>query len=134
MRLTNSLKPAHRATSGGGGAKLSLNVCKRLGFTLAEVLITLGIIGVVAAITIPGLVTSYQKIMAVNRLKHTYAILSQAIQLQKAETGMDILEFDTLLEPKEFMKKYINPYLKVIGECTTQAQCYGNRSIIGLDR
>lgn len=31
------------------------------GFTLAEVLITLGIIGVVAAVTIPALVTTYQK-------------------------------------------------------------------------
>lgn len=30
-------------------------------FTLAEVLITLGIIGVVAALTIPGLITNFQK-------------------------------------------------------------------------
>lgn len=33
---------------------------KLTGFTLAEVLITLGIIGVVAAITIPGLITTYK--------------------------------------------------------------------------
>ena len=30
-------------------------------FTLAEVLITLGVIGVVAAMTIPGMITNYQK-------------------------------------------------------------------------
>ncbi len=36
-------------------------VMYRKGFTLAEVLITLGIIGVVAAITIPSLITNYQK-------------------------------------------------------------------------
>lgn len=30
------------------------------GFTLSEVLITLGIIGVVAALTIPGLITTYK--------------------------------------------------------------------------
>lgn len=30
------------------------------GFTLSEVLITLGIIGVVAALTIPGLITQYK--------------------------------------------------------------------------
>ncbi len=34
---------------------------KNLGFTLAEVLLTLGIIGVVAAMTIPMLITNYQK-------------------------------------------------------------------------
>ena len=38
-------------------------------FTLAEVLITLGIVGVVAAITIPTLIASYQKKEAVNALK-----------------------------------------------------------------
>lgn len=31
------------------------------GFTLAEVLITLGIIGVIAALTLPNLITQYQK-------------------------------------------------------------------------
>lgn len=34
---------------------------KKLAFTLAEVLITLGIIGVVAAMTIPTLVTNADK-------------------------------------------------------------------------
>lgn len=33
---------------------------KSIAFTLAEVLITLGIIGVVAAMTIPNLITSYK--------------------------------------------------------------------------
>ena len=34
---------------------------RRAAFTLAEVLITLGIIGVVAAMTIPTLITSYKE-------------------------------------------------------------------------
>ena len=36
------------------------NMRVRGGFTLAEVLITLGIIGIVAALTIPTLVANYQ--------------------------------------------------------------------------
>ena len=39
------------------------------GFTLAEVLITLGIIGVVAALTLPSLITNYQKKQIVAQLK-----------------------------------------------------------------
>ena len=39
------------------------------GFTLAEVLITLGIIGVVAAATIPSLITAYQKRATESQLK-----------------------------------------------------------------
>ena len=41
--------------------KILKHIIKKCAFTLAEVLITLGIIGVVAAITIPSLVTNYQK-------------------------------------------------------------------------
>lgn len=33
------------------------------GFTLAEVLITLGIIGIVAAMTLPGLINKYEKML-----------------------------------------------------------------------
>ena len=47
----------------------------RKGFTLAEVLITLGIIGVVAAMTIPTLVANYQKNMYLNRFKKTYSMV-----------------------------------------------------------
>lgn len=48
------------------------------GFTLAEVLITLGIIGVVAAITIPGLITNYQKRSTATQLKKAYSLLVNA--------------------------------------------------------
>jgi len=52
----------------------------RLGFTLAEVLITLGIIGVVTALTIPNLIANYKAIEMRTRLKTAYSLLSQAIQ------------------------------------------------------
>lgn len=43
------------------------------GFTLSEVLITLGIIGIVAAITLPTLITNYQKKTTATRVKKAYA-------------------------------------------------------------
>ncbi len=43
-------------------------------FTLAEVLITLGVIGVVAAMTMPSLVANYQKKVWVNQLKKLYQL------------------------------------------------------------
>lgn len=57
------------------------------GFTLAEVLITLGIIGVVAAITIPSLITSYNKIVVETRLNQTNAIILQAFKRYQADNG-----------------------------------------------
>ncbi len=50
----------------------------RKAFTLAEILITLGIIGVVAAMTIPALINNYNEKQWINKLKQTYTILSQA--------------------------------------------------------
>ena len=55
------------------------------GFTLAEVLITLGIIGVVSAITITMLMTNYQRTRDVNILKKQYSELSQAFRSASQE-------------------------------------------------
>ena len=65
---------------------MGLSKCK-FAFTLAEVLITLGIIGVVAAMTIPTLITKYQEKQIVSRLTKVYSTLSQAYQMSQAEYG-----------------------------------------------
>ena len=49
------------------------------GFTLAEVLITLGIIGVVVAMTIPALMTKYQHKVRETEFKKAYSALQQAL-------------------------------------------------------
>lgn len=59
-------------------------------FTLAEVLITLGIIGVVAALTIPTLVGNSEKQTIVSKVKEAYSILSQATQQVNSDCGGDI--------------------------------------------
>ena len=45
-------------------------------FTLAEVLITLTIIGVIAALTIPNLVQSWRKHERISEIKTAYSIIS----------------------------------------------------------
>lgn len=63
------------------------------GFTLAEVLITLGIIGVVAAITIPNLMTHFQQEQTVTKLKKAYSVINQAYKssLMKSESPKTLL-------------------------------------------
>ncbi len=60
---------------------------QKSAFTLAEVLITLAIIGVVAAMTIPTLMTSYKEKTTVSHLNKLYATLANALQLSIAEYG-----------------------------------------------
>ena len=83
---------------------------KLFGFTLAEVLITLGIIGIVAALTIPTLISKYNELVTVTALKKTYSELSQAIKLSEVANG-DFREWDYGLPSSDFAKKYIFPYL-----------------------
>ena len=72
------------------------NLIKKCAFTLAEVLITLGIIGVVAAITMPILVGHYNKQAWVNQLKKTVSTLENGFKLAMAEDGVDKLSETTL--------------------------------------
>lgn len=60
-------------------------------FTLAEVLITLGIIGVVAALTLPSLVQNYQKRSLEVATQKFYSVMSQAIKQYMADEGVDDL-------------------------------------------
>ena len=59
----------------------------RFGFTLAEVLITLGIIGIVAAMTMPSLIEKHQKRVTAERLKKMYTTLRTAIDLAELDNG-----------------------------------------------
>ena len=52
----------------------------RVAFTLAEVLITLGIIGVVAAITLPTLIKNYKNHVYVTLLKQDVSILENSFK------------------------------------------------------
>ena len=64
-----------------------LGYLKKCAFTLAEVLITLGIIGVVAAITIPSLVTNYQKHVVETKLAKFNSTMNQAMRLSMVDNG-----------------------------------------------
>ena len=93
------------------------------GFTLAEVLITLGIIGIIAALTMPTLIANYQKKRTVTQLKATYSILNQAFEAAKADYGdMDNWDMDSYKGQttggkelfKSFTEKYFLPYIKPV--------------------
>lgn len=60
---------------------------KKRAFTLSEVLITLGIIGLIAALTIPNLMGAYRKRVVETRLKKFYSAINQAIMLSENENG-----------------------------------------------
>ena len=107
------------------------NDIRRVAFTLAEVLITLGIIGVVAAMTMPSLITNYQKKQTVTQLKKVYSELSQAAEMAKLEYG-DMSLWDYSLSGSDFFNKYLASYIKIskikVGDLSKQGIVYYNTS------
>lgn len=92
---------------------------QKKAFTLAEVLITLGIIGVVAAMTLPTLVGEYQKKQTATQLKKFYSIMQQAITRAEVDYG-PVSDWNFTIGGNEntamFTDKYIRPYVKIIKE------------------
>jgi len=92
---------------------------KKNAFTLAEVLITLGIIGVVAALTLPTVINNTQKKELETGLRKNYSLMQQALQKMEYDEGQPIIPADywqtttlsTMLYSK-FMK-----YFSVVKDC-----------------
>ena len=84
------------------------------GFTLAEVLITLIIIGVIAAITIPSVIANSKKRETSTRIKKMYSVLNSANLKAKAD-GNDWEYWAESNSPNQdaefFTKQYLLPYL-----------------------
>ena len=94
-------------------------VKKRKSFTLAEVLIVLGIIGVIAAFALPNLFISVHKSMAETKLRRFYAEMNQAIKMAAAETGVDVDGWTVRgrqynkAELDKFVDTFFRPYLNI---------------------
>ncbi len=98
-------------------------------FTLAEVLITLAIIGVVAALTIPAVVKNYQKTQTVTKLKKAWSTINQAYNNSQAQNGMyQTWDKAVNIGAAEYFNRYWKPYLKVAKICNTYQECGYNRN------
>ena len=90
------------------------------GFTLAEVLVTLGVIGVVSAITLPTLIKNYNKYVTAQRLKKAYSEIQNAVRLSTIENG-EPNQWDITFKftgVKNFVKTYYLPFFKSSKEIT----------------
>lgn len=124
----------------------------KFAFTLAEVLITLGVIGIVAALTMPSLIQNYQKKVLVNQLKKHVSVMSQGIQKMLADEGVqeinqtslyNALSDDPMYCLKQFndtdycgkTKEIITSYFKAVdfpsNEFTYYTRCLTNSNYNG---
>ena len=98
---------------------------RKCAFTLAEVLITLGVIGIVAAMTLPGVLKDVNKNITANKVKKMFSVLQNGVNLAVSEKG-DLKDW---YDEKAFQEGfdgsyrlysyYIKPYYNIIQECVS---------------
>ena len=124
----------------------------KTAFTLAEVLITLAIIGIVAALTIPNLVMKYKEKVTVTKVQKAYSVLNSAYKMalvtdgefstwgfandsekEEDEDGNTFLTGDTTKNSKIFWDK-ITKNLNVVSKCMPEESgCYRPDDIYNLN-
>ncbi len=109
------------------------NDIRRVAFTLAEVLITLGIIGIVAALTLPSVITNHQKQKTVSYVKKFYNEINNAVRMAVVDNGdvelwMEDYRDDNYSANLKFLQDYILPYIKYL----RVDNCYDTRVCVYL--
>ncbi len=129
--IRGAAKARFRRTLRAGLADARTAPYRKFGFTLAEILVTLAVIGIVAAMTIPNLVQSYKKKVVETKLAKFYSIMNNAIKLAEVDYGPQStwtdyhitqdyddehnMVFDKGDKYDVVVKKYFAPYLKITG-------------------
>ena len=98
---------------------------KKLAFTLAEVLITLGIIGIVAAMTIPALINKKQKAEIETQLKENYSIIQQSLKMaENDDIAIDSYLAENIESVKSWFYTNLAPYMKYSHVCFNAEGCW----------
>ena len=112
-----------------GATHVDLSPTKmKFAFTLAEVLITLGIIGIVAAMTIPNLITKHQQKVTVTKLEKAISYINQAYKLSYDDVGELTIDEAFKMDSDTYFKTYWAPYLKILTRCTSYSSPCGYKS------
>lgn len=98
---------------------------KQLAFSLAETLITLGIIGVVSAMTLPVLMTKITDSRNSSMMRQDYSILQQ-MMLMANDAGAigSIVIGNNAQEMKSWFDTYFLPHIKITNVCYNKWGCW----------
>jgi prepilin-type N-terminal cleavage/methylation domain-containing protein len=101
---------------------------RKEGFTLAEVMIAMGVIGVIALVCIPTFIQFEQDRDIVISLKRDQSIIAQATKMAEAQNGdFENWELENLTE-KDIFNQYYKNNLKVNKVCQNSGDCWEETS------
>lgn len=106
-------------------------------FTLAEVLITLGIIGIVASLTLPAIIQKQSEKTTVTALKKFYSSISQAFTFANLEFGSPDNWYDTDMPQSErsnIVANNLTKFMKISKNCHNDLGCFYDGDFKSLDK
>jgi len=106
------------------------------GFTLAEVLITLVIVGVVASLTISAVINTYVESSTVAKVKKGLSTVAQAKKLAEAQNGsIECWNYgqDLTAETAAQFWSYLKPHFSIAKDCGSDESCYQSNGVYGLN-
>lgn len=104
------------------------------GFTLSEVLITLGLIGIVAAMTVPTIFGKINRTRTEAILKEDYSILQQVVKLAESEGATIGTIPDNIQGMQQWFQTFFEPYSKTSAICYNRKGCWsttGSKTLNG---
>jgi len=99
--------------------------CHVRAFTLAEVLLTLAVIGVVAALTIPAIITKVTKDQYATGLKKAYNTL-KSVEREAVQEHGEMANWDWTGDCQTIFNNYFKPHFDILKDCgtTTDDGCF----------
>lgn len=102
----------------------------KFAFTLAETLIILAIIGIVAAMTIPALINFYTEKVTISKVKKMNAILAEALKFAIIENGNvdgwgyeNVGSWVSSTKNSQMLAQNLLPHLKIMKDCGFKRDC-----------
>lgn len=90
------------------------------GFTLAETLIILGIIGIISTLTLPAIITNTKEKQTIIKVKKAYSVLQNSSLKMRSELG-DLNEWSD--DSRDFFMQELSKNLQVTKTCNMAAKC-----------
>lgn len=105
----------------------TFNFTKTLAFTLAEVLIVIGIIGIVAEMVIPGVIANAFDSYSLAMVKEDFSIIQQAIKMAESNEGRVSDWYSGTADipgANIVANQVLSKYLKVVKNCGATQGCF----------
>jgi len=111
--------------------KVSFHASHPKAFTLAEILITLGIIGIVAAMTLPSVINKIEESVFTNQYKKLYSTLSNVVNKTNSDQDFIFTYISAGSWASNVGVLWAN--LNIVKTCTAAERCWTQDTVLGLN-